>query len=506
MKITIVAPYDSEWRLVETQSIRLRQLNSRLLAEGFESLYVDASLEQMSPLEVLEVIKEDQPQILVVDFLIRALPFICILVECVRNYFGGHIKIVLLGHAVSNYSDLLFCNVSQIDAIIPWFPEYALPNLVLGLTAGKSLDEIPGVQTRDRKVCDSELFVNFGKDVIVDMPAIDRSYLKASCSDGAEVLSSIGCGGRCSFCNCNDSRIPLKTTWMGYSPDSIIREIEFVAKVNHCTNFHFVDHNFLGCSQEGRERALAIAEGLVQKKCNVRFSIFCRCDSLEDELICRLADAGLWCVNIGIESLSPQALNRYRKDITVKQVKKAVKILRKYDVFFNPTFIMFDPWNSLNDILEIIEFIEDNELFLSFTFSEIIPIPNTYIFDKLLNEHLYVDMTSNVLPIPSVEYRRSPLNDLRRVWLNVSDCLGSVHLGLRKEIDKSIDEWIAGGGITSSIPIEICREFRKSELRFVKQIIEQMMCSSSIDDVIDELNPADFWSSFASIDSLRLEE
>ena len=80
----------------------------------------------------------------------------------------------------------------------------------------------------------------------------------------------------------------------------------------------------------------------------------------------RLIDefAGCGCIFVvtAVESLSNTVLDRLDKGHTRDDVFKALRILRSGGIAMRPSFVPFTPWATIDDYIDILEFIESQHL------------------------------------------------------------------------------------------------------------------------------------------------
>jgi anaerobic magnesium-protoporphyrin IX monomethyl ester cyclase len=119
-----------------------------------------------------------------------------------------------------------------------------------------------------------------------------------------------------------------------------------------------VDDDFLGGDGRGRERALEVAQLVQAKGVRISFSIECRVDEMDEEVIRALRDAGLSHVLVGIESGNDTDIRLFGKHTTKAQVVDAVDLLRRLRLAFSVGFIMFQPLSTEVAIRENLDFLD----------------------------------------------------------------------------------------------------------------------------------------------------
>ena len=100
----------------------------------------------------------------------------------------------------------------------------------------------------------------------------------------ASLLSSRGCYGRCTFCSVNAFFARFGAKYRMRSVENVLAEMEELQRNYGVRNFAFNDANFI-CGRKGRERAFEFAEALLKRGIKARFSIQCRVNDVEKELL-----------------------------------------------------------------------------------------------------------------------------------------------------------------------------------------------------------------------------
>ncbi len=146
------------------------------------------------------------------------------------------------------------------------------------------------------------------------------------------VQASRGCPYRCSFCE-----IPVfydgsyRTRPIG----DIVEEIKQTIKVTGFRRFQFIDDQLTGKHKFARELFKALAP------LNIRFSALWTINSNHDEdLLDLAAKAGIFHVNIGVESISQDSLLSMNKiQNHASDYKKLLARLKKYGIYYSLNFL-----------------------------------------------------------------------------------------------------------------------------------------------------------------------
>jgi len=202
----------------------------------------------------------------------------------------------------------------------------------------------------------------------------------------ATVLTSRGCPYRCTFCYAGIFGKKFRSR----SPENIISEIEHLKKDFGIKEFHICDDNFF---LDGK-RVLRFCELLKEKKINLPWACVggLRVNLVEKspELLKLMAQTGCYRTALGIESGNQQILDNIQKDITLEQVRKAVKTLNKAGILVGGLFMIGNYGESEKTVDDTIRFAKS----LSIDFAEFMtatPYPGTQLYDQVLGKgHLLI--------------------------------------------------------------------------------------------------------------------
>lgn len=253
------------------------------------------------------------------------------------------------------------------------------------------------------------------KDNIDSFPVPDRSgyYLgMIKKKEYASIMFSRGCHGRCTFCNIA-SYINMcgGEYWRHRSPDAVVDEIEYIIKTTGVKVFDFVDDNFFGRDEKDRENCFLLGEEILKRKLDVRFSVACRVQGMDYELLNKLKEAGLVEVTLGIESWSEEQIKRYNKKLTVRDIEKAIEILHRVNLSYKCFIIPLDPYVTREELIENLDRMEkhrplDHTFVYSQFFGTIRLDPYMHIFKKCLKDNLIEDFNEHDLDNYDIRYRQ----------------------------------------------------------------------------------------------------
>jgi len=157
---------------------------------------------------------------------------------------------------------------------------------------------------------------------------IDWTRYKRGIMAGQELLTPAvsmitgrGCPGRCIFCS---SHCVFGRHVRYRSIENVVKEIKHVINTLGYRGFNFHDDTF--CLN--RERVMKMCKEFM--KLDISWRCLTRADTVDEELLTTMKYSGCKEIIIGIESGSQTILNNLRKNTTVEQNFKAMKMIKKY--------------------------------------------------------------------------------------------------------------------------------------------------------------------------------
>jgi len=214
-----------------------------------------------------------------------------------------------------------------------------------------------------------------------------RFQLEGRSIPAAYVEASRGCLHTCLHC-------PISPIYGGrffvVPPETVLEDIrrQINAGAGHVT---FGDPDFLN----GPGHAVRLARALHAEFPSVSFDFTAKIEHLiqHEALVAELATLGCAFIVSAVESLSDTVLARLEKGHTRADVYAALRITRAAGVALRPSFVAFTPWTTLDDYVELLNFVatealEDQVDPVQLTIRLLVP-PGSALIDKpWMQEHL----------------------------------------------------------------------------------------------------------------------
>ena len=267
----------------------------------------------------------------------------------------------------------------EVDSIVMGEGEFTFSELLDAVDGGRSLSDINGVGFRRN----GDVVINPPREFIQDLDSLpfpDRELLPWQkyynlLGMGKEYMTSLltsrGCPFNCVFCTKKDGRMCRVR-----SPENVVREIEQNVKLG-ITDFDIIDDTFT----IDRKRVLAIADLIIRKNLNITMDLRARVDTVDQEVLDRLAQAGCNRVRFGVESGNPGILHNLMKGITLDQARQAYRMAKKAGIVTFAYFMLGSPGETEKEIKESIAFAKElNPDFAQFLITT--PFPATELYEK----------------------------------------------------------------------------------------------------------------------------
>lgn len=168
------------------------------------------------------------------------------------------------------------------------------------------------------------------------------------------IITSRGCPYSCVYC----SRTNNGRRYRARSPENVVGELEKLKEYGF-NEVQVVDDNFTF----DRPRVMAICKLIKERGLEMSFSLpnGVRVDSVDEELLSTMYDAGFYSISYGLESADDEVLKTIRKGTTVKQGWKAVRAAKKIGYRVGLFAIMGLPGSSVNSEDKTLQFIQSSE-------------------------------------------------------------------------------------------------------------------------------------------------
>lgn len=342
--------------------IGLGYLATALRKENFTASILDSVKKNLSQKQLLNEIKKINPKILGMQLFSYDVSPSKEFIKSIKKILPETKILVGGAHPTSEPLEVLN-QFKEVDFAFKGESEEGLPLLVGYLLNNKKINfsKVPGLIWRKGK----NINVNdqlYTKDLDkYGMPAWDlidpRTYKEAPQGGFlkeypyAPMTTSRGCPFRCSYCTVhivNGRRIRVR------SIAHVIEEIKMLKEKYGVKEIHILDDAFTAV----KKRVVEFCDSLIKNNIKIKFSFpnGIRLDSLDEEVLLKMKQAGVQDFNVGVESGSDKILEDMKKSLTTKIIREKTNLIKKMGLESNGFFIIGYPTETKEDILKTIKF------------------------------------------------------------------------------------------------------------------------------------------------------
>jgi radical SAM superfamily enzyme YgiQ (UPF0313 family) len=185
-------------------------------------------------------------------------------------------------------------------------------------------------------------------------PQVDKLCGEPKVVGGTEITR--GCHHACSYCSVVAA---YGRRVLVVPEDVVVEDVRNLVRAG-MTHLTFQDAEFINAKHHG----IRILRRLHAEFPDLTYDLTTRMDHVleNQDVIREMAELGVKFITSALEFPSQRMLDAIEKDLTVEQISEGIQFLRTTSIKLNPTFIMFNPWSGLEDMIGFRQFVEDNEL------------------------------------------------------------------------------------------------------------------------------------------------
>ena len=234
-------------------------------------------------------------------------------------------------------------------------PLVALAESIDSAAAG----EVDGVITRDKLALPVLEKLDFAVPTRTALPTLDnyaRLQHQGEERTAGYAEASRGCLHLCTHC-------PIPPVYGGrffIVPQEVVLADVRQQVAAGATHISFGDPDFLN----GPKHSLRVVRAMHEEFPDLTFDFTAKVEHLltRGEDMPEFAAAGCLFIISAVESLSDRVLTILDKQHTREDVIKAFQFVRDAGIALRPTWVTFTPWTTLEDLQEVLEFVEANDL------------------------------------------------------------------------------------------------------------------------------------------------
>ena len=392
MKVTFLNPpqTNSKYKFlgVVAPSLGIGYMAAVLEKNGYDVDVLDASALELTYDEIGKEILKRKPDIVSISALTPTIGVALDSADKIKQVKPD--TIVVLGgyHPTSEFKSVLA--EPSVDVVVRGEGEYTLLELVQTVEAGGDLRNVSGLAFHDETDC--SLVLTPDRPVIQDLdelpfPAfhlfpMEKYRILNITTNVATIITTRGCPMQCSFCS---SAALHGDKLRRRSYQNVCDEIELRLKEENIDTIAFMDDTFTLNKRFVRDFCQEI------KRRNLKFWWGCtsRVDSLDEELLQTMKDAGCITIFIGVESADQQVLEKMNKNITVSKTEKAFRLARKVGIRTIASCVIGMPEDTKRTINKTLDFVKKlNPNYALYSLAT--PYPGTRFYNEAFKKNLIV--------------------------------------------------------------------------------------------------------------------
>ena len=324
---------------------------------GFQVSLIDAPAQGLSVADVIEQVKNEPPQLIVVDTSTPSIYSDVKVAEQLKERFPSSF-VTLVGTHPSALPEETLKLSEKVDAVAVGEYDYTMRDLASCLEKKEDLRTVDGLVFRDgdeivhnrpRALIENVDALPFVSEVYKRHLNIRDYYFAAANYPMVMIITGRGCPYKCFFCVYPQTFHSRK--YRSRSAASVVDEFRWIAQnIPQVREIGIEDDTFTIDQERVKEICRQILERGIKIKwyCNVRVN-------LGLETMRWMKKAGCRLVTVGFESADQESLNRMQKGITVAQIRQFVQDTRKAGLLVHGCFIIGNPGETTETMEKSLE-------------------------------------------------------------------------------------------------------------------------------------------------------
>lgn len=334
--------------------------------------------------KIIKRIKENKPKIIGITSLSPDVKDVLDMSKSIKQ--ECEVIIVVGGvHATVCPHDFIYKN-SPIDYAVIGEGEETMLELIQKISSHEEISQIKGISYFKEKMITTESRPHisnldnlpFLPYDLIDMKYYSRpqtSIIRPLFLSGFYLFTGRGCPYDCSFC-VNKNVWKKKVRFR--SCKNVVDEIEYLVKTYEIDGIYIIDETFA----LKKERVIAICNEIRKRKLDIIWGCQTRVNTITDEMVKAMKQAGCVQIDFGVESGSQKVLDGLSKGITVEQIKRAFNICQKYKIRTFANIMLNTVDETEDDVKKTIDLCDEIKPDVC-SYAIMTPFPGTDIYSKI---------------------------------------------------------------------------------------------------------------------------
>jgi len=334
--------------------ISLTQTAALLRQRGHEVRVNDCSVEGIDREKLKQILADFSPDLLVMNSTTPSLNFDLTIPPLAKQVLPD-LKVAAFGIHVGTLPEESFARTEALDFIVRGEPEATICGLADALTNGDDFAAIGGLSFRRNGSIQHGPERNFIPNLdelpypAWDLINLDNYRLPFTGRRFLMVTTARGCPYDCIYC--------VAQSYYGRKirarqPTKIVDELEFLRDHYGVQDFFFWSESFTMIKAAIKE----LCREIIRRGLKIRWVCNSRVDNVDRELLELMKKAGCWMISYGVESGVQAILDGIKKDITIEQIRQAIKMTRKVGFQIAGHFVLGLPGETPQTLRQTYQF------------------------------------------------------------------------------------------------------------------------------------------------------
>lgn len=337
--------------------INLAYLSSFLEESGFDTAIIDMDAEKLGLSSISKMLNIFKPKVIGIGITSDVIfPISYKIVKKIKN-LNKEIPIILGGVFPTKNPQFLL-KKAQINYVVKGEGEKTLFELINYFLYEKGdLNQIKGISYK----INSKIIHNDQRELIKNLddlpfPAwekfdVRKYYTSISYRNPSwGITASRGCPFNCIFCATS-----VFQRYRRRSPKNVVDEIKYLKDELNIRDITFHDPTFNVSS----DWVIDFCKELIKRDINVKWRCLCRVDNIDEKMVAYMKASGCYNIALGIETSKDKYLDFLNKCFTISQVRKAIEIIKKFNIEILAYFMYGIPGQRIQDLEHNRRFIKE---------------------------------------------------------------------------------------------------------------------------------------------------
>jgi anaerobic magnesium-protoporphyrin IX monomethyl ester cyclase len=333
----------------------------------------------------------------------------CFLISKIAKKINPSCKIIMGGvHASSLYEQIL--ENFPIDAIIVGEGELIIKELAKAWENKKPISRIKGLALKEN----NKIKFNGCREPIIDLDSLPFPKHEL-CEETIKknktitMITSRGCPFGCIFCS---TPAFWGRKWRARTAKNVADEIEDIKKrFPYVNTIFFEDDEFT----VDKQRVIDICEEIIKRKIKINWQCSSRVDTISEEMLIKMKQAGCNEIGYGIESGSKRILEIIEKKITPEKIENAIRLTEKVGLKYTQFLMVGNPGENWETIEETVRFIKKFKKMKIESVGRLQIYPNTKIYEIAKKQGIIDDsywLTDKLVPLYTYNHSADELTKM----------------------------------------------------------------------------------------------